>query len=215
LAIVVLVVTAAVTVLAPEARALSADVHAHRARDAASAGNWQRSVAEYREALHLSPSQDRYLKDLSSSLAALALSDGGLVDERFALAEEALNGAIDQSPLDVSYRLTLGTLYYQWGISGQPEMLSLAMEAYGQAAAMSPADPEVWSRWGRVYHAQGQYEAAIEKYEQALALDPLHVQTYSYLAETYLAMRRIKEARETYDTIDQVTAELDRLVSKR
>jgi len=165
--------------------------------------------------LRLSPAQDRYLKSLSSSYAALALSEKEHRSERFTLAEDALERAIALSPLDVGYRLSLGTLYYEWGVSGQRDKLDLALETYRQAAGISLSDPQIWSRWGRAYHAQEQYTLAIEKYQEALRLDPLHVQTYSYLGETYLAMRRLKDAREMYDKIDQVTEALDRMVSKR
>ena len=206
---------AVVLVIVPHACSLRADMHARLARDAAASGDWEGSVARYEEALRLSPAQDRYLKSLSSSYAALALSEKEHRSERFTLAEDALERAIALSPLDVGYRLSLGTLYYEWGVSGQRDKLDRTLEAYRQAADISPSDPQIWSRWGRAYHAQEQYALAIEKYQEALRLDPLHVQTYSYLGETYLAMRRLKDAREMYDKIDQVTETLDRMVSKR
>jgi O-antigen ligase/Flp pilus assembly protein TadD len=206
---------AVVLVMIPHACSLKADMHARLARDAAASGDWRQSIVQYTEALRLSPTQDRYLKSLSGSYAALALSEKEHRSERFTLAINALDKAIALSPLDVRYRLSLGTLFYEWGVSGQRDKLDLALETYRQAAGISLSDPQIWSRWGRAYHAQEEYTLAIEKYQEALLLDPLHVQTYSYLGETYLAMRRLKDAREIYDRIDQVTETLDRMVSKR
>ena len=204
-----------VLVTLPDARALQSDVQARGAQEAAVSQRWTDSIAQYLEALRLSPFQARYLDDLSGSLAALALSEGPQRAERFRMAEAAVQKAIELSPHDVSYWLSLGTLYYQWGVAGQRDKLDAAVEAFRQAALLSPTDPEILSRWGHVYQIQERYDSAEEKFRQALALDPLHVQTYTYLAETYLAQRNVQAAREIYSKIDQVTAEIDRLVSKR
>jgi cytochrome c-type biogenesis protein CcmH/NrfG len=48
-----------------------------------------------------------------------------------------------------------------------------------------------------------------------VALDSLNVQAYMLLAATYQAMGRSKAASAVYDKLDEVSAEIDRLVSKR
>jgi len=201
--------------LRPNALALWADVHAQAAWNAARAGDGERSAVQYQQALELQPAQDRYWQSLAEVYATLALSNPHQAPEIFPPAERALRQAIALSPLDVNYRLALGELYYTWGLSGQPDRLVLALSEYQQAAEMSPSDPQIWCEWGRIHQAQDQLAAALDKYEKALALNPLHVQTYTYLGQTYLALQRVEEAREVFAKIDQVTAELDRMVAKR
>ena len=209
------VVITLIAVMIPQGRSLQADVHARRAQDAASAGDWAGSVSEYERTLSLSPEEDRYWQDLANSYAALALSDTKDRAERFASAEAAATRAIVLSPLDVAYRSALGTIYYEWGVSGKREKLDVAANEFGEAVGMSPNDPQLWARWGRVLHAQERFVAAVEKYERALQLDPYYVPAYSYLGEAYLALQRIQEARAAFDQIDAIAAELDRMVSKR
>ena len=206
---------ALIVVVVPHGRALRADVCARQAQNAAVAGEWVESVSAYECALALSPEQDRYWQDLANSFAGLALSEAERRTERFALAEDAFTHAIALSPLDVTYRSGLGTIYYEWGVSGQRDKLDLASDMFRSAVEMSPADPQLWARWGRVCQAQGQSALAIEKYERALQLDPFYVPAYGYLGETYLALQRIADARAMFDEIEVVTAELDRMVSKR
>ncbi len=156
---------------------------------------WVESVSAYECALALSPEQDRYWQDLANSFAGLALSETERRTERFALAEDAFTHAIALSPLDVTYRSGLGTIYYEWGVSGQRDKLDLASDMFRSAVEMSPADPQLWARWGRACQAQGRSAMAIEKYERALQLDPFYVPANGYLGETYLALQRIADAR--------------------
>lgn len=204
-----------VAALIPHTVSLWADVQAQTAWSLARTGEWDESVTVYREALRLQRTQDRYWRSLAETYLALALNNPHRAAEAMPLAESALQEAIALSPLDVDYRLALGRLYYTWGVSGQRDRLLLAADAYRQAVAMSPSDPQLWSEWGRTCQALGQLTAAIEKYDRALELNPLHVQTYNYLGQTYLALERTEEARVMFAKVSEATAELDRLVSKR
>ncbi len=198
-----------------------ADIYARQGAVAASAGNWDRSIEAYKQALGLCPHQGRYRHFLAAGYLnraqrclALPKCQAPAHDD-FLAAEVELLTAVGLSPLDLGYRLALGGLYYRWGLRFEADRLDSALEVYHQAAALSPTNPDIYTRWGLVYHALKRYDQALEKYHQALSLDPYHVLAYTYLGDTYTALGRRDEALEAYKNARQASQMVDILVSKR
>lgn len=191
-----------------------ADIYARQGAKAAAVGDWDGSIAAYEQALRLCPHQGRYHRFLAAGYLNRALA-GERDNDDFLAAEAELSTAMRLSPLDLGYRLALGELYYRWGRLFAADRLDLALGAYRQAAALSPTNPEIYARWGLVYHALERYDEALQKYQQALSLDPYHVLAYTCLGDTYTALGRNDEALEAYENARQASQVVDALVSKR
>jgi O-antigen ligase len=191
-----------------------ADIYARQGAMAATAGGWDRSIEAYKQALRLCPNQGRYHRFLAAGYLNRALT-GDRDKGHFLAAETELLTAVRLSPFDLGYRLALGGLYYQWGLLFDTDRLGLALEAYHQAAELSPTNPDVYTRWGLVYHALKRYDEALEKYHQALRLDPYHVLAYTCLGDTYTALGKKDEALGAYKNARRASQVVDTLVSKR
>jgi tetratricopeptide (TPR) repeat protein len=71
-----------------------------------------------------------------------------------------------------------------------------AIEAYRQAAALQPKDPEPRLSAGLLLEKQNKFADAEEQYKQALALDPASSDALVGLANIYMRGRRFPEAEE-------------------
>jgi len=73
---------------------------------------------------------------------------------------------------------------------------SQSLEAYRQAAALSPKDPEPRLSAGVLLEKQNKFADAEEQYKQALALDPSSQDALVGLANVYMRGQRFPEAEE-------------------
>jgi len=189
---------------------VAADLYAARGTALAQDAQWDAGVAAYERALRLAPGQDRY-----HALLAYGYLAAGDDEAAFVRVEAALAEAARLSPYDLDYALDQADLYYRWGVSSDPARLVLALAACRRAAGLSPTDPRIYVGWGRIYRAQGRWQAAVERYEAALALDPLHVPAYIALGDLYWAAGNTDMASLAYDGAKYAAEEIDRLISKR
>jgi O-antigen ligase len=196
----------AVTNLLP----VAADLYAAQGTALVQDAQWDAGVAAYEKAVRLAPGQDRY-----HALLAYGHLASGDDEAAFVRAEAALAEAARLSPYDLDYALDQADLYYRWGVSSDPARLTLALAACRRAAGLSPTDPRIYVGWGRIYRAQGRWQAAIERCETALALDPLHVPAYITLGDLYLAAGNTDMANLAYDGAKYAAEEIDWLISKR
>jgi tetratricopeptide (TPR) repeat protein len=71
-----------------------------------------------------------------------------------------------------------------------------ALEAYRQAAALQPKDPEPRLSAGRLLESENKFADAEEQYKQALTLDPSSQDALVGLANVYMRGQRFPEAEE-------------------
>ena len=71
-----------------------------------------------------------------------------------------------------------------------------ALEAYRQAAALSPKDPEPHIAAGLLFERQNQFADAEKEYRQVLALDPQAVEATTALANIYMRGQRFSDAEQ-------------------
>jgi tetratricopeptide (TPR) repeat protein len=72
-----------------------------------------------------------------------------------------------------------------------------ALEAYRQAAALQPKDPEPHIAAGLLLERQSDWVNAGKEYQQVQALDPQSVEALTGLANVYMRSRRMPEAEAT------------------
>ena len=99
--------------------------------------------------------------DALHDLARRALGRG-----EAALAQEYLNGALQQKPSDASLWCSLGAAHRHGGAFAQ------ARQAYEQALLIKPGYIQVLSNLGEWCFAQGQSEEALVWFDKALAISP-------------------------------------------
>lgn len=81
--------------------------------------------------------------------------------------------AVRLAPDSASYRRTLGVVFEDLG------RLQNAMEAYGEAVAMNPADTASWLDLARVAHRAGSFATADSAFDAVERLMPAHFDTAS------------------------------------
>ena len=87
------------------------------------------------------------------------------------LALTAALEAVRLAPDSASYRRTLGVMLEESG------RLTNAVEAYGEAVAMNPADTASWLDLARVAHRTGAYLKADSAFDRVAELMPAHFDT--------------------------------------
>jgi tetratricopeptide (TPR) repeat protein len=177
------------------------------------AGQWDASIASFRQALKLAPDQDFYCIFLAGACVEKAKIASG-ADERIAWLEEAqkaLQRGKELNPLNPDHTAKLGLLYRSWGemtaeSADRKEKLLQAAEYYSQAAKLSPHSLPILTEWGQVYYLLGEYDQAIEKYQRAIQLNGRYIDSYLLLGDTYMAMGDLEQAEKIY----QQAVELDK-----
>lgn len=138
--------------------------------------------AAYGEALALEPANP----DLLFNLAKLEM-DGG----RPAAAAELLRRAIGLRPHG-SYFKNLGVCCLDL------EEAAAAVDAFGRAAALAPADPVPWSYVGAAWQQAGDLGQAEAAHAKALALQPGNPEILNNLGSTRLLQRRLDDAEAAF-----------------
>ncbi|HEX6590348.1 MAG TPA: tetratricopeptide repeat protein [Longimicrobiales bacterium] len=87
------------------------------------------------------------------------------------LALTAALEAVRLAPDSASYRRTLGVMLEESG------RLTNAVDAYGEAVAMNPADPASWLDLARVAHRTGDWTLADSAFDRVAELMPAHFDT--------------------------------------
>src|ERR1700751_158360 len=148
-------------------------------------GRTDDSIAAYRKSVTAKP-------DIFESNLNLGLM---LAKTRQPEAEEFLRAATrlkPQSQVDEGHaRAWLALARLQ-----QESNPAQALEAYRQAAALQPKDPEPRLSAGRLLESENKFADAEEQYKQALTLDPSSQDALVGLANVYMRGQRFSEAEE-------------------
>jgi len=167
---------------------IRADIYYKQGLAYGNAGQWDVSIALFRQALRWAPHQDRYYIFLAG--ACVAKAEATLDKElRFTLFEEAqkaLERAREISPLDPDHVVNLGRFHQKRvemvsDLTERIEGLKKALDYYRRATVMSPNNHgrrlekdmiRVHLLLGNDYMATGELNQAVTAYAEAIELEP-------------------------------------------
>ena len=200
-----LVVGVAALIFTTNLSVIRADIVYKHAKSYYEAGQWDASIALYRQAVKLVPHEDYYYLFLGSAYLEKT-KDVSDPAERSALLEESrkvLERALQLNPLNTDHSANLARLYRTWGqmasdSAQRADKLGKALEYYRQATNLSPQNAQVFNEWGQVYYILGDQEKALEKYQHSLSLDQEYDQTYLLLGDLYLNKKELDKAADAY-----------------
>jgi tetratricopeptide (TPR) repeat protein len=79
-----------------------------------------------------------------------------------------------------------------------------AIEAFGRAAALAPANADVQNHLGYAHRKAGNLDIAFKHYGEALRLEPGHRGAHEYIGEAYLMQGDLGRAKEHLATLDRI-----------
>lgn len=129
----------------------------------------QKAVAEYEEALKVSPSHPK-------AHLLLGMTYANLGD--FEKAEKALQTSIQSQPSYVGF-YTLGLVY------ANKSDLAKAIEAFQNAIQINPTAYRGWYQLGQIHLANGDFKSAIDDYKKSVELNPRFWDAYQGLGVAY------------------------------
>ena len=111
------------------------------------------------------------------------------VEQRIAIAKQL----VAQNPKDVQAWISLGNDYFD-SHQTQP-----AIDAYANALALDPRNPDVLTDQGVMYRERGQYDKAVANFIQANQIAPAHMQSLFNAGVVYAYdLKDYKRAEETW-----------------
>jgi TolB-like protein len=148
----------------------------------------RQAVREFEAAVRIDPEFADAWARLSIALSTLSW-DMGMTYEAPA-AEAAVRRSEALAPDGLMTRVARG--YYHYYVRREYDA---ALEAFRQAEALSPGDPEILIPAGWVLRRQGRWDEALDKFRAAFARDPRNWDNvYASLSESLTVLRRYAEA---------------------
>jgi tetratricopeptide (TPR) repeat protein len=207
--------------------AADADVYIERAIAYRKTGHLTEAIADYGEAIRLSPSNsDAYFDRGNAWLDAgsfdLAIEDYSkalelkpefiqahgnrgnayVEEQRFALAVDDFSAVLQLNPRDTKALNNRAAAYFSLG------QIAQSIEDFGRALEIDPGSPSALSNRAAAYEAQGRYDAAIDDLRMALVTDPSYVSAHLALARIYEHQQKLLAARQELDRIIEVAPSL-------
>ena len=153
-------------------------------------GNIQESIAAYRKSVAAKPDVFESNLNLGLMLAKTGQPDA----EQFLRAATALKPTANVDEGHARAWLSLAHVLE----NSKPDQ---AIEAYKQAAALEPKDPEPHLSAGLLLEKENHFADAEQEYNQAVALDPSSTDALTALANIYLREQRFVDAEQILDKI--------------
>jgi lipopolysaccharide biosynthesis regulator YciM len=111
------------------------------------------------------------------------------VEQRIAIAKQL----VAQNPKDVQAWISLGNDYFD------SRQLQPAVDAYANALALDPKNPDVLTDQGVMYRDLGQYDKAVANFLKANQIAPTHMQSLFNAGVVYAYdLKDYKRAEETW-----------------
>ncbi|MFQ5577776.1 MAG: tetratricopeptide repeat protein, partial [Anaerolineae bacterium] len=129
------------------------------------AGEWDKAIAAYRQAIELNPNYDAAYANLGAVYYA---------QQKLDLAEETYLKAISLAPNDADVIYNLGAIYLQQAVSTgiqDQTKLAQAVAKINKAIELNPDLAEPYYGLGVANQLLGENDAAIEAFETFLKLD--------------------------------------------
>ena len=179
----------------------------HREEGAAhfAAGDLERSIQAYEQAVRLQPNSAELLAELARvqtySSALIATGDGER--DRLQAAKVSVDQAIEVDP-DNSYAWTIRTLVYDWlasledDLSAKGEHFRIAQGSADQALFLEPDNSLALAFKAEVFVDQQDYARALDTIEDALAQDPDRMDVLRVYGTVLESHGRYDEAIDAY-----------------
>src|SRR5262245_1887873 len=155
------------------------------------ARRYQEAVDGYRQALLLRRGNTGALNGLLD--ANLRLGNYYLDRRQYMRAANAFQQVVNIKPNDLTAQIRLGDAY-----SGIPQYYNKAIEAYQRALSLGFANAVIYTKIGKVYHHQGNYNAAASHCVEAIKRDPNYREGYECANEAFLRKPRDGERAKEY-----------------
>ncbi len=146
-------------------------------------GEYDKAVAQFREATTLDPTSDDAFRGLADAYEKLNQPDE---------AEATFRKAISLRPQYWGGYNWLGFFYWQQGRYDD------AARMFKEVVSLMPDNFRGYSNLGAMYVVQGRYAQAIDALQKSLAIRPT-VEVYDNLGNAYFSMRRFDEAARNFE----------------
>ncbi len=167
-----------------EQPAITSVDYAQIAYDYAEAGDYQKAIANYDEAIRLDPKDD-----LNYSARGVLYAFLGQYERAIQDYDEAIR--IDpQYAEDYNNR---GVAYNHLGLSER------AIQDFDEAIRLDPKDAIPYYNRGNAYLNLGQYERAIQDFDEAILLDPQYEDAYYNRGVAYAILGQYERAIQDFD----------------
>jgi TolB-like protein/Flp pilus assembly protein TadD/predicted Ser/Thr protein kinase len=150
--------------------------------------NWNRVIESYRMAVKLDPDFALAHAELSKAHARLYYFQHDLSDERFKMAQEAAERALELDPESAQVHLVL-SYYYLW-LFRDPDQALRELEL---AEKGLPNSAEILEAKGYIFETRGQIEEAVDAFSKAFELSPKDASFPTLLIFDYWYVRRFPE----------------------
>ncbi len=169
---------------------LLADFHSWQGTKALNQGNAERALLEYETAVTLQPHRAPY--QVAVGLTAAQLN-------KFEQAEKALLAAIALRPTDPVLLTQLAAIYaHQANLSGSPENIRLAYDAYEQAITLAPTLGLINQQYADLALRTGDIETARRQAQRAVDLDATDGVAFGILGWAQLQTGNLTAAQNAF-----------------
>lgn len=189
------------------AELVRADLAVRRGGDLAARGDLAPAAALFERAPHPAPFRAERHAFLARiySVASLSFGDPQQKAQLLGRATQEAEAAIASQPLYTSHRLLAARLYSYWALTLDPGGYASAVDAFAQAAGLSPRSATIQNEWAKFEADSGRYSDALRRLDRAVQIDPAWPPTYLLLATVYEAMDRPAEAAQAYQQATETT----------
>lgn len=171
----------------------SAEFHRLLAQTAENQDDFARAIAQYRQALEISP----HMPGLHFELGQAILQSSTSEDAR-AAAEKEFRQALAEDPADANSQYLLGEI--EWLRSNRAP----ALEHYQEAVRLRPDFVDARIALGKALTSLGRPAEAIEQQTEAIRLDPQNETAHYRLAQAYQKLGRTEEAQREFATFKKL-----------
>jgi len=159
-----------------------------------------RAIEAFKQAVEIDPAYVPAWAELADTY----LWGGGLDElsreERFALADQAIQTAINTDP-DYAFA------YYVRGVSWffSKHNFKRGIEDFQHALELDPDNAFIVAAIGKGALLTGQFDLAISQYQAALAMEPLVPEFYWFVGKAYLSTGRLDDAEASFRTLSSLS----------
>ncbi len=176
------------------------DIQTRKGADLFKEGRWTEATFYFERAPHSAPlvALNKWHLARAYSLQALEVTDpdakGGLLE----LAGDSIDQARALQPAEAGYHQRAGLIYSYWTLTKDPSKYDQAVNAFSEAAAVSPTRVNIYNQWADLEIHRRNYERALELLHHSLDIDPKWAPTHFQLGKVHAMLGQNKKAAAAY-----------------
>lgn len=174
-------------------------------RDSFHERDFRIAISMYDKAVELDPTFAVAYAQLSRAHAYMYFQFFDHIEERLALAKNALDKALELAPDLPEVRLALGQYYYHGHLD-----YDLALEQFEIARKQRPNSSELLAYIAYIQRRQGKFEEAVVTFKEAFELAPRYARLAFQLGDTSMLLRKYSEAERYYERAISLAPDLPR-----